>query len=63
VVYNDALPDPTDCGTTTASNAVGGSPSWTGLAWGSYTVTATLSGKTIQQTISLTASTSITINF
>jgi hypothetical protein len=63
VVYNDALPDPTDCGTKTASNAAGGSPSWTGLAWGSYTVTATLGGTTIQQTISLTSSISITINF
>jgi prepilin-type N-terminal cleavage/methylation domain-containing protein len=63
VVYNDALPDPTDCGTKTASNALGGSPSWTSLAWGSYTVTATLGGTTIQQTISLTSSISITINF
>jgi hypothetical protein len=62
VVYNDSLPDPTDCGTKTATNG-GGSQTWPGLAYGNYTVTCTYGGSTIQQDILLTSDYTLTATF
>jgi prepilin-type N-terminal cleavage/methylation domain-containing protein len=61
VVYNDAQPDPLNCGTKSATSS--SSASWPGLSYGAYTITATWNGTTIAQDISLIAPMSVSITF
>ncbi|MGO8683412.1 MAG: prepilin-type N-terminal cleavage/methylation domain-containing protein [Thermoleophilia bacterium] len=61
VVETDAQPVPVDWGLQTISTSAGAV--WTGLPYGSYTITATYNGSQIIQDITLTQNTSVAVSF